>query len=327
MALTFLIEQAKQIADGQIFKTDLRKQIIEEIKRIYTRIIVNDVHTKIADNSEIDPDKIATNAYNDSIGSNPPDANNIMKYIIDINPIETVEKHDCHNTQQVYQKIVKKLQQILSDFRLSPIIGISTEMKDPDRFKESFKQLLLDRTNMYQEIVECNNIFDTAATESCINLIKTRLGCQSRCPGCGTKCDNTEINHTKHYSSHHLGDAFYNWRIQGTNKPYLYLCYQFWVTISLYTGEIRFHPRQKCFSERAPEWFDDLEQKSKTGNLCNDSKPPAEQRRAWMAVRHALIKRYSTDGMEDLEKYDEKFYPAIESVSADFEPESDYIQS
>ncbi|CAF1235063.1 unnamed protein product [Adineta steineri] len=113
-----------------------------------------------------------------------------------------------------------------------------------------------------------------------------------------TKCDNTEINHTKHYSSHHLGGAFYGWRIQGTDKPY--------------------HPRQKYFSERTSEWFNDLEQKSKTGNLCNDSKSPAEQRRAWMAVRHAFIKRYSTFGMEDFEKYDEKFYPAIESVSADF---------
>ncbi|CAF0831758.1 unnamed protein product [Adineta steineri] len=70
---------------GQKFKPDLQKQIIEEIKRVYTRIIINDVHTKITDNSKIGPDKIATNAYNDSIGSNPPDANNIMKYIIDIN--------------------------------------------------------------------------------------------------------------------------------------------------------------------------------------------------------------------------------------------------
>ncbi|CAF0831777.1 unnamed protein product [Adineta steineri] len=114
---------------------------------------------------------------------------------------------------------------------------------------------------MYQEIVECKNIFDTAATESCINLIKTRLGCQSRCPGCMAKCDNTEINHTKHYSSHHLGAAFYGWRIQGTNKPYLCLCYQFWLTSSLYSGETKFHPRQKYFSERTLEWFDDLKQK------------------------------------------------------------------
>ncbi|CAF1188812.1 unnamed protein product [Adineta steineri] len=396
IALRFLIDQAKQIADrkhealkqelnqlnewkiniqeqflsskdsfdqGQKFKTNLQKQIIEEIKRIYTRIIINDVHAKITNNSEIDPDKIATNAYNDSIDSNPPDANNIMKYILDINryylelalnkiqisketiisnqihklekiiydcvdkAIETVEKHDCHNTQQVYQGIVKNLRQILSHFPLSPIIGISTEIKDPNRFKESFKQLLLDRTNMYEEIVKCKNIFDAAATESCINLIKTRLGCQSRCPGCGTKCDNTEINHTKHHSTRHLASAFYSWKIRGTNKPCLWLCYQLWLTSFVHIGETKFDPKQKYYSERAPEWLDDLEEKSKTGELYNDSKPPAEQRRAWMAVRHALIKRYSTSGMEDLEKYDEKFYPAIESVSADFEPKWTYIQS
>ncbi|CAF0998993.1 unnamed protein product [Adineta steineri] len=396
MALRFLIDQAKQIADrkheelkqelnqlkewkiniqeqflsfkdsfeqGQKFKTDLQKQIIEEIKRIYTRIIIDDVHTKITNNSEIDPDKIATNAYNDSIGSNPPNANNIMKYIIDINryylelalnkiqisketivtneihrlekiiyncvdkAIETVEKHDCHNIQQVYQDIVKNLQQILPGFRLSPMIGISTKIKDPDRFKESFKQLLLGRTKMYQEIIECKNIFATAATESCINLIKTRLGCQSRCPGCGTKCDNTEINHTEHYSLRHLGGAFYGWKTCETSKPYLCLCYQLWLTTAVYHGETKFHPRQKYFSERTPAWFDDLEQKSKTGDLYNDSTLPLEQRRAWMAVRHALIKRYSTSGMKDFENYNEKFYPNIESVSADFEPKWNDIQS
>ncbi|CAF1573974.1 unnamed protein product, partial [Adineta steineri] len=208
IALRYLIDQAKQIADrkheeskqtlnqlkewkisiqeqflsskdsfeqGQRFKTDLQKQIVEEIKRIYMRVIISEVHTIITNNSEIDSNKIATNAYNDSIGSNPPDANNIMKYIIDINryylelalnkiqvrketivtnqihllekiifncvdnAIETVEKHDCHNVQEVHQDIVKNLQQILSDFRLSPMIGISSEIKDPDRFKESFK--------------------------------------------------------------------------------------------------------------------------------------------------------------------------------------------
>ncbi|CAF1195002.1 unnamed protein product [Adineta steineri] len=396
LALRFLIDQAKQIADrkheelkqelnqlkqwkiniqeqflsskdsfeqGQRFKTDLQKQIIEEIKRIYTRLIINDVHVEITNNSEIDPDKIATNAYNDSIGSNPPDANNIMKYIIDINryylelalnkikisketiitnqihrlqkiiyncvdkAIETVERHDCHNVQQVYQNIVENLRQILPDFRLSSMIGTRSKIRDPDRFKESFKQLLLDRTNMYEEIVKCKNIFDTAAKESCINLIKTRLGCQARCPGCGTKCDNTEINHTKHYNTRHLASAFYGWTIRGTNKPCLNLCYQFWLKSSLSWGETKFDWTQKYFSEHAPEWLDDLEQKSKTGDLYNDSKPPAEQRRAWMAVRLALIKRYSTDGMVDYEKYDENFYPAIKSVSADFKPEWDYIQS
>ncbi|CAF1471134.1 unnamed protein product, partial [Adineta steineri] len=202
-----------------------------------------------------------------------------------------------------------------------------SEIKDPDRFKESFKQLLSDRTNMYEEVVKCKDIFDTAAEESCTDLIKTRLGCQSTCPSCGSKCDNTEINHTKHYSTRHLASAFYGWKVRDTKKPLLWLCYQLWLTASIYIGETKFHPKKKYYAERAPEWLDDLEQKSKTGDLYDDSKPPREQRQAWMAVRHALVKRYSTFGMEDLENYDENLYPAIESVSADFEPKWDYNQS
>ncbi|CAF3765008.1 unnamed protein product [Adineta steineri] len=73
--------------EGNLYVADYLNHRIQkfEIILVYTRIIINDVHTKITDNSKIGPDKIATNAYNDSIGSNPPDANNIMKYIIDIN--------------------------------------------------------------------------------------------------------------------------------------------------------------------------------------------------------------------------------------------------
>ncbi|CAF3557799.1 unnamed protein product [Adineta steineri] len=46
-----------------------------------------------------------------------------------------------------------------------------------------------------------------------------------------------------------------------------------------------------------------------------------------MAVRHALIKYYSTSEMEDLEKYDENCDHAVESVSDNFEPEWNYTFS
>lgn len=287
IAFRFLIEQAKQIADRQHteskiklkeldqwkedikqqflsiqdsfaqvqkFKNDLGKQIVDEIVRIYTIIIINDIHTKITNNSEIDPDKIATNAYDDSIGSNPPIVNNIMKYILDINryyleialnkikisqetivtnqihllekiifdcvnkAIETVKQHDCCNIQQVYQDVVKNMKTILPDFRLSPMIAISAEIKNPDRFKESFQQLLLNREQMYKDILKHKNVFNMKAKESCVDLIKTRLGCQARCPGCGAKCDNTDVSHTKHYSSRHLARAFFGWTNRDTKK-------------------------------------------------------------------------------------------------------------
>ncbi|CAF3526171.1 unnamed protein product, partial [Rotaria sp. Silwood2] len=348
---------------GQQFKIDIRKQILSEIIRIYRRIIIYDIHTKITDNSEIEPDKIATNAYNDSIGSNPPDANNILKYVIDINryyleialnkieisketivtnqihvleriifdcvnvAVKTVEEHTCENVQQVYQDIVTNIKKIIPDFKSSQMIGISAEIKDSDRFKENFKQLLLDRTKMYEGIVTCKNIFEREATKSCIDLIKKRLGCQARCPGCGAKCDSTEISHIKHQSSHHLVKAFNGWKLDATKEPSLYLCYEVWLTHGAISDKEKFSSTRDYFLKRNPAWFDNLDFKSKTVDMHKDSEIPLEQRRAWMAVRTAIVKRYESRGMQDFESYDEKLYPAIESVPADFQPTWDYIIS
>jgi hypothetical protein len=158
------------------------------------------------------------------------------------------------------------------------------------------------------------------AAESCINIIKTRPDCQARCPGCETKCDNTEINHTKHRSTHHLMKVFNGWHIYLTKEPNLYLCYQGWLTGPVIIKKETCLSNQDYFSKRNPEWFDDLELKSKTNDLHDDSKPPLEQRRAWMAVRYALVKRGSSKGVKDLKYYDKEIYPDIKSASADFTP-------
>jgi len=61
-----------------------------------------------------------------------------------------------------------------------------------------------------------------------------------------------------------------------------------------------------------------LESKSEKGDYRNDSNPPPEQRRAWMAVRKAVIQHYSSRDMTDLKEYDHQFYPDIESIPTDY---------
>lgn len=339
---------------GQKFKNDLSKQIVQEVIGSYTKVIIRDIHAKITNNTDINPDKIAVNAYNDSIGSNPPNANSIMKYIIDINryyleialnkvrisqetivtsqihllqdiiyrcvdkALETVKNHCCDDVYQVYQDIVKNLKTIVQDFQLSPLIGISADIKEPDQFKKSFAQLLLSRENMYNDVCQNKSQFETAAKKAVIDLVRTRLGCQARCPGCGSKCDNTDVGHTKHYSTRHLAGVFFGWRVHGTNEPYLSLCYQHWENVSLYSGEEKFHPKRSYYLQRQPDWFDDLETKAKTGEYRKDSIPPTEQRHAWMAVREAVVKYYASNGMKDFEEYDHNLYPKIASIDADY---------
>lgn len=102
------------------------------------------------------------------------------------------------------------------------------------------------------------------------------------------------------------------------------ICYKVWLTHCVYLDEEEFDTTKKYFLERHPEWHDDLELKSQTGDYSNDPSPPLEQRRAWMTVRNTIVKRYSSRGMIDFEQYAPKFYPDIKSVDADFTVTWDY---
>ncbi|CAF2089704.1 unnamed protein product [Rotaria magnacalcarata] len=62
-----------------------------------------------------------------------------------------------------------------------------------------------------------------------------------------------------------------------------------------------FLPRRTYFERKAPDWFDDLEEKAKTSDMHNGSMPPLEQRRAWMAVIKVIMNQH---GMNDFPSYD-----------------------
>ena len=83
--------------------------------------------------------------------------------------------------------------------------------------------------------------------------------------------------------------------------------------------ECKFTPQRTYFEQRAPQWFDDLDEKARSGDMRQESMPPSEQRYAWMAVRKALVSHYK---MMDLPKYDDQYYPlSINSVTAGYQPQ------
>ncbi|CAF1659904.1 unnamed protein product [Adineta ricciae] len=304
---------------GRKFREDLTKQILEQTVKYFKRQILTEIHEKITGNSRIDPEKIACEAYETK---NIVD-NQIQKlqekltqciHII----VKVIQSHECRNVQIVYQDIVSNLREIVPNFELSDMIGISAEIINPEQFKTSVEQLKNKREELQQEILSYRSEFNQEAIEACKQLIGQRLGCQACCPGCGSKCDNIENGHTDHKSSNHLAMAFKGWRHVNDQTPSLSLCYQQWHKGALIVGKQKFQPKRQFYVDRASNWLVDLEEKSKTGKFCEENVPPPEQCRAWMAVRLALVRHYN---MKDYSTYDEKLYPTdIKSVSINFQP-------
>ncbi|CAF1345469.1 unnamed protein product [Rotaria magnacalcarata] len=117
--------------------------------------------------------------------------------------------------------------------------------------------------------------------------------------------------------------AFKGWRYVDTKYPLLNLCYQNCDnTAAIIIGDDKFLPRCSYYEKRAPEWLDDLNDKTRTGDMHSENIPPLEQRRAWMAVHHTLVKHYATI---DHPSYDKSYYPSsIDSLPADYQPEWTY---
>ena len=225
---------------------------------------------------------------------------------------------------------------------------ISFPIQNIDQFKQGFKNILLKIGNIREKVTELTDDVKRNALAECKLRLSRRLGCQSCCPGCGAKCSRSEPHEeeflqpwfeckckqkrcrcpkpeimriTCHESSQHIAGAFHGMRFYRSNTPALKLCYQNWKTSSMIINEDeKIFPLQKYYHLHHPEWYNNLDSQANLGTACNESVPPSEQRRAWMVVRHVLLRHYRQSGMIDNDRYDSKLYPEVHSLPDDYEP-------
>ena len=95
------------------------------------------------------------------------------------------------------------------------------------------------------------------------------------------------------------------------------MCYQQWPNKTLFREDNLFSTPKEFFSSEAPDWHNDVKEKSEKGEAYSESYPLLEHRRAWMAVRYKLIKEFD---LRDQASYHSGVYPvSIVSMPNDFE--------
>ncbi|CAF1344879.1 unnamed protein product [Adineta steineri] len=225
---------------------------------------------------------------------------------------------------------------------------ISLPIKNIDNFKRGFKTILLQTSNIRERITILTQNVKKDALAGCKIRLSRRLGCQSCCPGCGAKCSRSEPHDdelfqpwhechcqpgrckcrksqrvlvSSHETSYHLAQAFHGTRYYRSNTPALVLCYQGWKTCAMVLSDNEeVFPLQKYYHLNHPEWYNNLNVQSHNGTACNETIPPADQRRAWMVVRRVLLRHYKRNNMVDNDHYDSKLYPTVNALPDDYEP-------
>ncbi|CAF3274404.1 unnamed protein product [Rotaria socialis] len=232
----------------------------------------------------------------------------------------------CTDTHVLHNKILQQIVFEIPDFQASRTIELERKIADPDHFQEYFKDLDLFQSEndsvLLQQLAKVSEDFSQTLSPECFEtLIYRSIGCTSRCPGCGIKCelpakiDFSEEHH--HYSQHHLPMAFNGWPRDDQFHPHLSMCYQQWKTKTLFRGDTAMSSPEEFFSSEASDWLEDVKKKSETGEARLERYPLLEQRRAWMAVRYKLLKDFQ---LQDQESYHTGVYPtSIVSVPNDVE--------
>ncbi|CAF1010662.1 unnamed protein product [Adineta ricciae] len=233
-----------------------------------------------------------------------------------------------------------------SKFALSKIISLP--IQNIDNFKRGFKVILLKTNEVREKVDILTRDVEKNALAGCKLRLSRRLGCQSCCPGCGAKCSRSEPHEAEvfqpwyeckcgrhrckcrkpepilvnsHESAHHLAGAFHGIKYHKAHTPTLSLCYQNWKTSAMIIADDEeVFPIQKYYYQYHPEWYNSLNNQTVHGTACNEDLPPADQRRAWMIVRHVLVGHYSSSGMIDHPHYDPTLYPKVDSLPSDYKP-------
>ncbi|CAF3857042.1 unnamed protein product [Rotaria sordida] len=312
---------------ANLFRRIIGKEIIYELGRINRQKLIEEIRTKLNEYYSINPTDITRQIYSESIASQPIKPLSILKFVSDPNDITTtltaymllimdvVLNSECTDTHVLHNQVLQQIVSAIPDFQASRKIEIERIIENPDQFQEYFKNLDLFQGEMdnvlLQELAKVREEFSQAVIPECFETLFYQLiGCTSRCPGCGIKCelpakiDPSEEHH--HCSQHHLPMAFNGWSRNKQLHPHLSMCYQQWKTKTLFRDDNSMSSPEEFFSSEASDWYKDVKKKSETGEACSEQYPLIEQRRAWMAVRYKLLKEFE---LQDPENYHSGIYP------------------
>lgn len=380
------IEQGKNMANI------VGEAIFEEIGRMLLDKILHDINEDIGKSHFINHDSVQKQAYEESFGQGNGEkilkyVLNINRYFLELSLREinvrleaiihmytrdmeqtimkvfnvandTVQRSNNNNVRFIVDEIEKGISDIdtvtiniENKFAFNGIVSLP--IHNLVNFKKGFKNLLANIGNIADRVAKLTQDVRKNAFTGSKTRISRRLGCQSRCPGCGSKCSLPEFHDEElveqwyeckcelercecdrpppislrtHSTPHHIAEAFFGQMYHKKHTPVLTLCYQNWMTSGMIlNNDEHVYPLKKYYNQYHPQWYNNLQELSNTGKGCSKDIPPSEQRRAWMIVRHVLISRYARRGMVDEISYDKKLYPPnTDTLSEDFEVKWNY---
>ncbi|RNA07481.1 interferon-induced very large GTPase 1-like [Brachionus plicatilis] len=226
----------------------------------------------------------------------------------------STEISSCKEFFKILEEDAKEKNKLLARLFNEKDSIIGTNISDFKLFIIGFKESI---ANFYNELniklEEFNNELDKRCKSEIIDYIDNYIGCNSRCPCCGSKCQNAKGHQGNHRSQFHILDGFYKW-ISLKNEIHTNFCWEekSFTRLEYIIGDKRYKNCVEFLTNEHPDWLSDIQE-----NYDEYGKNPSNSRnirfrnqimRAWMNTRKPLLKEYNSMNrkIED-KKYDKEW--------------------
>ena len=180
---------------------------------------------------------------------------------------------------------------------------INVDIKDINLFNEGFKNYVINKKkDLNKDLETVQEDFVKKAKKEVKEYVEIYLGCESVCPGCGSKCQNSKGHDGSHASTKHLFDGFNGWGEKDTNNTTTYFCWEEkkFLKLKVYTGpqnSVEYSSFKDYVNQKHQNWLYDIEDNynklGKNESSASVLKFKRETMKAWMNTRKPILEKYN----------------------------------
>ncbi|RNA37335.1 hypothetical protein BpHYR1_012663, partial [Brachionus plicatilis] len=336
---------------GKTLANDFLNNLIDNLIKIETLSITNALKEILNQNFKT-PNELVEFAFN--LSFNDSNYQNVYKYVIDVNRyckevcFENIKSelgslilkkkleiqnlyHDlfefflnfqslteissCREFFEILEEEAKEKNKSLVLFFNEKDSIIGTNISDFKLFIIGFKEsIAIFYNELNIKLEEFNNELDKRCKSEIIDYIDNYIGCNSKCPCCGSKCQNAKGHQGNHRSQFHILDGFFKWMNNDTKQILTNFCWEKFINSKFYIGDEEYKKYKNCTEyllNEHPEWLFDIQENydeygknvSNSGNI----RFRTQIMRAWMNTRKPLLREYFINYKIVDKKYDNEW--------------------
>ncbi|RNA40886.1 hypothetical protein BpHYR1_033599 [Brachionus plicatilis] len=314
--ISYQFEYLKDISIQRLNENCIYLKNMSDYKNVNQKIIgeINDLLAKNIHYDNIDAFIRDIEKKFEKIDQENNNRLNSMNRSVDIENIERIF-YDISRLILSQNRRKKKYYESVDHFFNEKKSIIGTNISDFQIFIIGFKQSIANFKNeLNKKLDDFNGKLEMRCKSEIIDYIDNYIGCNSKCPCCGSKCQNAKGHQGNHRSQFHILDGFFKWMNNDTKQILTNFCWEKFINSKFYICDEEYKKYKNCkefLLNEHPEWLFDIQENydvyGKNASNSGNIRFRSQIMRAWMNTRKPLLKEYFINYKIVDKKYDNEW--------------------